>query len=62
MKVPYNYLPYEFQNPNLIFNKWRKLIKSTQFTLGPYIEKFEKQFLNILVLNIVFQQIMGLMH
>jgi len=44
MKVPYNYLPYEFQNPNLIFNKWRKLIKSTQFTLGPYIEKFEKQF------------------
>ena len=44
MKVPYNYLPYEFRNPNLIFNKWRKLIKSTQFTLGPYIEKFEKQF------------------
>ncbi len=44
MKVPYNYLPYEFKNPYPIFNQWKKLIKSTQFTLGPYIEKFEKEF------------------
>ena len=43
-KVPYNYLPYEFNNNEKIFNEWKKLIKSNQFTLGPYIDTFEKKF------------------
>ena len=44
-KVPYNYLPYEFNDKSTkkIFNNWRKLIKSSQFTLGPYIRNFEKK-------------------
>lgn len=46
MKVPYNYLPFEFSNPNKIFADWRKLIKSTEFTLGSFVEQFEKQFSN----------------
>ena len=44
MKVPFNYLPYQFSKPKKYFNEWEKLIKSSQFTLGPYIEKFEKAF------------------
>ena len=44
MLVNYNYLHQEFSNPNEIFKEWRKLIKSTDFTLGKYVEKFEKKF------------------
>ena len=44
MKVPYNYLPYEFKNPNKIISDWKALIKTTDFTLGQFVEKFEKQF------------------
>jgi dTDP-3-amino-2,3,6-trideoxy-4-keto-D-glucose/dTDP-3-amino-3,4,6-trideoxy-alpha-D-glucose/dTDP-2,6-dideoxy-D-kanosamine transaminase len=43
-KVIYNYLPYEFKKNNLIFNNWKKLIKSTDFTLGKYVSIFEKNF------------------
>ena len=43
-KVYYNYLPYEFKSNNQIFKEWKKLIKSTEFTLGPYIKKFETLF------------------
>jgi dTDP-3-amino-2,3,6-trideoxy-4-keto-D-glucose/dTDP-3-amino-3,4,6-trideoxy-alpha-D-glucose/dTDP-2,6-dideoxy-D-kanosamine transaminase len=44
MKVPYNYLPMQFQNHEEILTDWKKLIESTEFTLGPYVESFEKQF------------------
>ena len=44
IKVPYNYLPQEFKNVENIFKDWSKLIKSSEFTLGPYIEKWETKF------------------
>ncbi len=44
MRVNFNYLPSEFKNPNKIILEWRKLIKTTDFTLGSYIEKFENNF------------------
>lgn len=45
-KVPYNYLPIEFNNKNSkqIFIKWKELISKTDFTLGEYVNKFEKEF------------------
>jgi len=44
MKVPYNYLPFQFKNTNKIFREWKKLIKSTDFTLGQKVYEFEKKF------------------
>jgi dTDP-3-amino-2,3,6-trideoxy-4-keto-D-glucose/dTDP-3-amino-3,4,6-trideoxy-alpha-D-glucose/dTDP-2,6-dideoxy-D-kanosamine transaminase len=44
MFVPYNYLPYEFKNTRIIFKQWKKLIKSTDFTLGSKMKEFEKKF------------------
>jgi len=44
MKIPFNYLPYQFKNTKAYFNGWKKLIKSCEFTLGPSVEKFEKNF------------------
>jgi dTDP-3-amino-2,3,6-trideoxy-4-keto-D-glucose/dTDP-3-amino-3,4,6-trideoxy-alpha-D-glucose/dTDP-2,6-dideoxy-D-kanosamine transaminase len=44
MKVPYNYLPQEFEDVSEIINGWEKLIKSSEYTLGPYIENWEKKF------------------
>ena len=44
MIVKYNYLPQEFNNTQKIFKDWKKLIKSSEFTLGPFVEKFEKKF------------------
>ena len=44
MLVSYNYLPQEFSDPSNIINEWKKLIKSSDFTLGRYIDKFEKKF------------------
>ncbi len=44
MKVPFNYLPYQFKNSKVYFSGWKKLIKSCEFTLGPYVEKFENNF------------------
>ena len=46
MKVNYNYLSQEFKNPKKIIEDWKKLIKSSDFTLGMYIEKFEREFSN----------------
>ena len=34
--APYNYLPFEFKKPNNIIKEWKKLITSTDFTLGKY--------------------------
>ena len=35
---------FKFKNTKIYFNDWKKLIKSCEFTLGPYTEKFEKDF------------------
>lgn len=44
MKVPYNYLPMQFSDIEEIITDWKKLIQSTEFTLGPFVERFEKEF------------------
>lgn len=44
MRVPYNYLPMEFSNNKEIIVHWKKLIKSTDFTLGKYMIDFENKF------------------
>tara|TARA_B100000686_G_scaffold355016_1_gene469086 strand:- start:10340 stop:11440 length:1101 start_codon:yes stop_codon:yes gene_type:complete len=44
MKVYYNYLPKQFSNNKKIFNDWKKLIKSSEFTLGSFMKNFEKKF------------------
>ncbi len=44
MRINYNYLQQEFAQPNEIIREWRKLIKSTDFTLGKYVSKFENSF------------------
>ena len=48
MKVEYNYLPYEFKDNEKIFEDWKELIKSTDFTLGKYVSLFEKKFAQFL--------------
>jgi len=44
MKIPFNYLPQQFKKINPIITQWKQLVKSSEFTLGPYVEKFEKEF------------------
>jgi len=44
MKVLYNYLPFEFESNRKIFIEWKKLIKTTDFTLGHKVTEFEKKF------------------
>jgi len=44
MKISYNYLPMEFRSNNAILTNWKKLIKSSDFTLGKYMIEFEKKF------------------
>ena len=44
IKVPFNYLPFQFRNNKAYFKEWKKLIRSSEFTLGPYVEKFESNF------------------
>ena len=44
MKVPFNYLSDQFSNTSHYFKEWKKLIKSCEFTLGPYVKKFENNF------------------
>ena len=42
--VPFNYLPYEFKDNESIFKEWKKLIKTTDFTLGKFMHEFEENF------------------
>lgn len=44
MRVSFNYLPMQFATPELIFGDWERLIKSSEFTLGPFMEAFERKF------------------
>ena len=45
MKIPFNYLPQKFNKSysQKIFKEWEKLIKTSEFTLGPFMENFEKK-------------------
>ncbi len=43
-KVPYNYLPEQFKNRDDIFDAWRDLANSAEFTLGPSVNEFENNF------------------
>ena len=44
VKVPYNYLPMQFADYTEIAKGWDVLIKSADFTLGSFMEKFEQEF------------------
>jgi dTDP-4-amino-4,6-dideoxygalactose transaminase len=44
MRVPYCYLDQQFADVEAYFNDLRGLVKSGEFTLGPYVEAFEKKF------------------
>ncbi len=43
-QLKYSYLDEQFSNPDEIFNDLRGLVKSGEFTLGPYVEAFESDF------------------
>jgi len=43
MNVNFNYLDKEFKDSKILFSKWYELIKSNEYTLGKYVEKFEKE-------------------
>ena len=44
MRVPYNYLPMQFADYSEIAAGWDKLIKSSEYTLGSFMEQFEREF------------------
>lgn len=44
MRVPYNYLPDQYRNIDPYLEDIRELVRSTEFTLGPYVDKFERRF------------------
>tara|TARA_Y100000992_G_C21242603_1_gene481534 strand:- start:59 stop:1171 length:1113 start_codon:yes stop_codon:yes gene_type:complete len=44
MRVPFNYLQFEFKEHRDIISKWRELILSTDYTLGKYVNLVEKKF------------------
>ncbi len=44
MKVHYNYLGDQFANFDEYLPELRELVASGEFTLGPYVNKFEKKF------------------
>ncbi len=48
MLIKYNYLDKEFKNPKDIFLDWKKLIKTTDFTLGHKVEEFESKIAKFL--------------
>ena len=54
IKVPFNYLPFEFSKHEKIFLKWKKLIQSTDFTLGKFMEEFEENFKNYVSVKYCF--------
>lgn len=43
-KVPYNYLPQQFSEHQLFFDQWKPVLSSGEFTLGPFVENYEKRF------------------
>ena len=53
MKITYNYLDKEFKNPKNIISDWKKLIKTTDFTLGHKVEEFEKKISKFLKIKYI---------
>lgn len=43
-QVPYNYLPEQFRSHETFFELWKPVLESGDFTLGTYVEHFEKKF------------------
>jgi aminotransferase EvaB len=43
-KVPYNYLPLQFSEHEIFFDLWKPVLDSGEFTLGPFVENYEKRF------------------
>ncbi len=48
MHVRYSYLQQQFENPEMIFEGMRQLLKTGAFTLGPQVEEFERSFANLI--------------
>ena len=44
MRVPYNYLPMQFADYSPIAEGWDAVIRSSDFTLGAFMEQFEREF------------------
>ncbi len=44
MRVQYSYLDQQFSDVEAYFSDLRKLVSSGEFTLGPFVEAFEKKF------------------
>ncbi len=44
LRVPYNYLPMQFADYSEIAAGWDALIKTSDFTLGAFMERFESEF------------------
>lgn len=44
MQVKYNYLDQQFADVDGYFADLRELVKSGEFTLGPFMEAFERKF------------------
>jgi dTDP-4-amino-4,6-dideoxygalactose transaminase len=44
MHVPYSYLNKQFGDVEEYFSDLRELVKTGEFTLGPFVESFEKKF------------------
>ena len=44
MKIRHNYLSEQFKNSNKIFNYIKNTVEFNDFTLGRYVELFEKVF------------------
>ena len=61
MRVPFNYLPFQFKNTGEYFFL-EKLIKSTEFILVCMLKNLKKKFQNLLNQNTVSLQTMEPMH
>lgn len=44
MRIKYSYLDQQFAEAKLYFEDLRKLVSTGEFTLGPFVEAFEKKF------------------
>ena len=44
MQVKYSYLDQQFSEVEDYFQDLRELVASGEFTLGPFVEAFEKKF------------------
>jgi dTDP-4-amino-4,6-dideoxygalactose transaminase len=43
-QIPYNYLPQQFKEHQLFFDLWKPVLETGEFTLGPFVDNYEKRF------------------